>query len=243
MLNAPRLCFIPLNPNATSPSAKLVTYLSHRYPTQEHQPYHLEHRLFSDTSSQLPGSDTKQRAYTHILTISHIPASSFICTTKAGNPEEASSITIPSSSSESFAALVLAKLQPLWHVRQAITVESGTSVLLQSDEWRICIGDVRVAPRTPGAGTLRGMVIEVNRSLAKADDLAEATTEEEDQAMFQGVLREIFRGSGESLDEVKMLIRTTSSRVENVDDRRSASKPDWALAKLYMDVFRIQGSR
>lgn len=238
-----RLCLIPLNPSAVSPSAKLVAHLSRRYPAEEHHAYHLEHRLFSDTSSQLPGSDVKLRSFTHVLTLSHNPQSTFVCTTKAGNPADTSLITIPVTSTDAFTTLIVSKFQPLWYLRQAVVVENGISVSVRDDEWKVCIGDVKIAPKSPGAGTLRGLIIELCHTVDEPEGSTSQDTAEEDQAMFQDVLDELFKGTGESFNDAKIIITRTSNRVGATDEVGTKSTPDWDLAKLYMNVLRGQGPR
>jgi hypothetical protein len=176
---------LPPAPGNVAISAKLIAHLSRHYPTQEHHPFHLEHRLFSDTSSQLPGSDVKQRCYTHILNLSHHPHHAFVSSTKAGNADESSTVTIPASSAESFAGLISTKLQPAWYPRQMLSLEKGVCVSIDEKSLIVCVGDARASARSQGAGALRGTVVEIFR----IEDIAsDATIKYQDKCIAFPIL-------------------------------------------------------
>lgn len=237
------LCLLPPGPSGTSISSKLSAHLSRHYPEQEHHPFHLEHRLFSDTASQLPSADAKQRAFTHVLSFSRLPQHAFVTCTKPGDPDTSSSIIIPSHQFDSFTALIQTKLQPAWYPRQMLSIENGVYVHLQlgNNSWAVCIGDAKVAARSQGAGALRGTLIEVFREddpVAGGEEYSKDAVEE-DQLLFQNVLNTIFKGTGETFDHVKLITNRTRSRKEKTEAVEDVPvQPDWNLAKLYMALFR-----
>lgn len=220
---------------------KLIAHLSRRFPAEEHQPFYLDHRLFSDTTSQLPGSDVKQRTFTHIFSFSHDSKNAFVRTTKIGDPEGGSSVTIPISSTDAFTSLLITKMQPLWYPRQMLNLENGVSVSLRNNGWRICIGDARTSARSQGAGILRGTVIELCKTIDSPEDDEPLTPEEvkEFQETFQDVLEQIFKGVVESFSGAKFVLSKTLPITQTVEGPKEL-KPDWNLAEIYMTVLRGQ---
>ncbi|KAK5945868.1 hypothetical protein PMZ80_000006 [Knufia obscura] len=232
------LCLLPPASGNAPVSTKLIAHLSRRYPTQEHVLFHLEHRLFSDTSSQLPGSDVKQRCFTHVLSFSHDPQHAFVSSTKPGNSDESSTITIPAASADSFTGLISTKLQPAWYPRQMLSVENGVCVAIEEKGLVVCIGDARVSARSQGAGTVRGTVVELFRREDTGSDENNYTKEEaaEDEAWMQSALEGLFKGTGVTFNARIITGRTLPRKPEEGADVEA--KRDWNLAKLYMAVFR-----
>jgi len=227
---------LPPAPGNVAISAKLIAHLSRHYPTQEHHPFHLEHRLFSDTSSQLPGSDVKQRCYTHVLNLSHHPHHAFVSSTKAGNANESSTITIPASSAEPFAGLISTKLQPAWYPRQMLSLEKGVCVSIDEKSLIVCVGDARASARSQGAGALRGTIVELFRREDITSDASAAPDDAaEDEAWMQSALEDLFKGTGVSFNAKVITSRTRPRRP--VEGAETKDEPDWSLAKLYMAVF------
>ena len=237
-----RICLLQTQSSNASLCAKLITDLSRRFPKQEHEPFHLEHRLFTDTSSQLPSADIKQRAFTHIFSSSHDTRRAFVHATKPEG-ENGSSITVPIGSAEIFTGLLVSKMQPLWFPRSMLSLENGVSVPLKDDTWRICIGELKVAPRSPGAGNLRGTIIELYKAddsnLAIADKQLSAEEIAETQEMFSDILRQIFRGTEETFSNAKFSVSRTQIRASDQEEHQHQD-PDWELAKLYMTALRGQ---
>lgn len=229
------MLLVPSSPGNASIAGKLVEHLSLRFPDREQREFHLEYRLFSDTSSQLPGTDASQRRFTYVLASSHDPGNGYLRVTKPGAPDEGQSITIAAESIESFTTLTLTKLQPLWYHRQHLVIEDGISVSIKDNEWIISIGDVKVAPKSPNAGQVRGTVIELHRATSLAED--EQGEEQDDQLLFQDVLNKIFEGFGEHFNNAKIRTAETLPRSPSVRGGRPA---DWQLASMYMDVLRGQ---
>lgn len=227
--------YLALSSNNPSPSSKLIDHLSCTYPEQPHKPYTLDHRLFVDTSSQLPGSDPKRRQYTQTLTTSHNKQSTFVGSTEPGSTKQ-SFITIPSSSLDAFTALILTKLQPLWFPRQFVLIDNGVSVAFTAG-FNICIGDVKVAPRQAGAGSIRGMLVELRQDDVEHVDEDEITeqTEAEDRAYLAAIFNDNFRETGVVMDESKMIVTRTR---QAADEPLVSGEIDCSLAKAYMTVLR-----
>lgn len=62
---------------------------------------------------------------------------------------------------------------------------------------------------------------------------------EEIQHLFQDVLNEIFKGTGDNFDNTKFALSRTLPR-EGTKLPKGESEPDWDLTKLYMTVLRGQ---
>lgn len=236
------MCLLPVNPNNTTLCAKLINHLSRRFPEQEHEKFYLNYRLFSDTSSHAPGADVEKRAFTHTLSISHEPKHAFLRTTKVGEPENGQTVTIPFSSAETFTSLMLTRMQPLWNPRSALVLENGVTVSVKDDTLQLCVGEVRVAPKQQGAGTLRGLLLEV--CLKEPGSWTEdgALSQEriiEAQELLRNTLSRIFQGTDEKFDHANFIIRMTKSRLEPSSEQ-DKSVPDWNLANLYMTVLKGQ---
>lgn len=224
----------PLSGN-TSIANKLVEHLSHRFPECEHKDFSLEYTLFSDTSSQLPGSDVAQRSFTHIFASSHDPERGYTRATKPGQPDEGECITIAAESIESFTNLTMTRMQPLWYHRQHLKVEDGISVSLKNNEWILYLGDVKMVSKSPTSTTLRGTIIELHHTVSASDDgnAEEQTT----QTLFQDVMSKILQGTGENFGEAKFILRETLPRSSAPHGSRPA---DWELAYIYMRTLRGQ---
>lgn len=227
--------YIALNSNTPSPSTRLIDHLSSAYPEQSHDLYTLDHRLFVDTSSQLPGSDPKHRQYTQTLSTSHNKQSTFVASTEPGSSAQ-SFITIPTVSLEAFTGLIVTKLQPLWFPRQFVLIDNGVSVAFRPG-FNICIGDVKVAPRQAVAGSVRGVLVELRQDDINCVDEDEASveTEAEDRAYLAAVFNDTFRDMGVVLDESKMVIARTRGAV---DESSEFEDIDSSLAKAYMTLLR-----
>ncbi|KAK5078475.1 hypothetical protein LTR51_000665 [Lithohypha guttulata] len=235
------VCLLTPQAGNTSAYPKLLAHLSRHFPTQEHEHFHLDYRLFSDTTSQLPGADVQQRAFTHILTLSHDTKHAYVRSTKVGDPDQGSMITIPPSAADSFAGLVQTKMQSAWFPRQTSSVESGVSVSLLNDTVRLSIGDVKQSTRSQGAGTLRGTIIELCKVTNDEQKDWPTSSEEADQAanMLQDLLRQIFHGIEEDFGNVKFTVSPTLS-IDHSSGYGKTSAPDWDMPKLYITVLRGQ---
>lgn len=227
------LILLPPLPGNTSITSKLIDHLSHRFPDSEHREFNLAYRLFSDTSSQLPGSDAAQRSFTHIFVSSHDPERGYVRATKPGQLEAGESITIASESIEAFTNLMLTKLQPLWYHRQYLTVEEGVSVSLKNGEWIVSVGDIKTASRSTSSSMLRGTIVELHHTIATFKD--EDREEKATKILFQDVLDKIFQGTGETFGEANFVLGETLSRPAALRDNA-----DWELAYIYMRMLRGQ---
>ncbi|KAL2441136.1 hypothetical protein ABEF95_012482 [Exophiala dermatitidis] len=185
------LFFLSIPPNQSSLASVLISHISRSYPAELLPTFHLDHRLFVDTSSLLPNAETSQRQYTSILTLSQSPGTTYVGTTpppskektKAntqttpGEPDKAAAassdttktalITIPSTQTDPISQLIGTKLQPLWAFRQSLIVDNGTSLALQHGEWIVRIGDLKTPTSRSGqqsttSSNLRGMLVEVS---------------------------------------------------------------------------------
>lgn len=229
------LLLLPPAPGNTSIANKLVEHLSHRFPQCEHRDFSLDYNLFSDTSSQLPGSDVAQRSFTHIFASSHDPERGYARATKPGQPDDGECITIAAESIEPFVTLTLTKLQPLWYHRQHLKVEEGISVSLKNNEWILSLGDVRMASKSPSSSTLRGTIIELHHMIPSPDE--EKIEEQTSHMLFQDVVSKIFHGTGENFGEAKFILGETLARSPVSHRSRPA---DWELAYIYMRTLRGQ---
>lgn len=229
------MLLLPPSSGNTSIANKLVEHLSHRFPECEHKDFNLEYNLFSDTSSQLPGSDISQRCFTHIFASSHDPERGYVRATQPGQPDEGNCITIAAESIESFTSLTLTKMQPLWYHRQHLKVEDGISVSLKNNEWILSLGDVRIASKSPSSSTLRGTIIELHHTISSSD--GEKIEEQTSHMLFQDVVSKIFHGTGENFGEAKFILGETLPRSSASHGSRPA---DWELAYIYMRTLRGQ---
>lgn len=221
------IALLPPLPGNTSIKNKLVDHLSHRFPESEHKDFNLTYRLFSDTSSQLPGSDAEKRGFTHILASSHDPRRGYVRSTRPGQPEHKQSITIAAESIEPFANLISSKLQPLWHPRQNLVVDDGISVSLRDNQWILSIGDVKTVLKSVSSSMLRGTLIDLHYTGNVPDE--QVDKEEITRAVFRDVMGKIFHGTGETFEEVNLILGETLSRVTFVQENA-----DWELAHIYM---------
>lgn len=257
------LFLLPIAPNQPSPSSILISHISRSFPAEPLPPFHLDHRLFVDTSSLLPNADVSQRKFTSILTLSHSPVKTYIGTfspapkekTQAANVQQAPAstiITIPSASADSFTQLIGTKLQPQWAHRQSLVIENGTSLSLQNGQWILRIGDLKTPtrPNQTAGSNLRGMLVEVSHIGAPIDrDLGlelktqEANIDKDDETMMRAFLDSVTSGSGappiSSMEIARSLFRRT--RIQNETQKDSSVLVDWPIAGLYMDMLR--GSR
>ncbi|OQV02665.1 hypothetical protein CLAIMM_07821 [Cladophialophora immunda] len=256
---------LPIAPGQTSPSSALISHISRSFPAEPLPSFHLDHRLFVDTSSLLPNSDISQRKSVSILTLSHTPSKTYVATTTPKDKSQATDqstsptftvVTIPSSSADPFTQLIGTKLQPQWAHRQSMVIDNGTALSLENGEWTIRVGDLKTPSRPNQAGSnLRGMVVEVSfieppvdttRNQGPEDapkDVNAKGVSKEDETLLRGLLDSVTDGSGVpsiySIETTRSLIRRTKSHVKGKDS--SDASPDWDLATLYLDILR--GSR
>ncbi|EXJ95457.1 hypothetical protein A1O1_00579 [Capronia coronata CBS 617.96] len=256
------LFFLPIAPNQPSPSALLVSHISRSFPAETLPTFHLDHRLFVDTSSLLPNSDTSLRRYTSILTLCHSPGTTYVGTTppKEKPPAAASDppatsptstlITIPSAHADPFTQLIGTKLQSHWAHRQSLVVDNGTALALQHEEWIVRIGDVRTPTGRSGqqtASNLRGMIVEVSfndttsvrpgrKDSADQQDTQHSGVGKDDETLIRGFLDSLFDGTGVQMASSRALFRNTRST--NPEDKDRSGVADWDLASLYMDMLR-----
>ena len=238
-----RVCMIPVGAgNASTLSARMTSHMSRRFPEQEHEAFNFDYKLFSDTSSHVPGVDSKVRAFTHVLSLSHNSKSTFVRTTKLGQPEDGSTITIPFTSAEIFTNLLTTKMQPLWYLRQMLNVENGVMVSLKDKQWRLCFGDVKLSPKQQGAGNMRGLFLELrleDGQMNSSDTTISPDEITEYRELFRSVLNESFKGVA-TFDEANLEIDYTQSTDEQSSDNAMHSRVDWNLAKIYMSVLKGQ---
>ncbi|KIW73457.1 hypothetical protein PV04_01574 [Phialophora macrospora] len=255
------LFILTIGSGQSSPSAALVSHISRSFPAEPLPSFYLDHRLFVDTSSLLPSSNSSLRKSTSILTISHTPATTYVATTSPASQSKekpviapsATLITIPSTSADSFTQLIGTKFQPLWAHRQSLIIDSGTALSFLNGEWIIRIGDLKVPPRPNQTGSnLRGMVVEVSHmeddsdlKIQGPDDVQKdgSDIDKEDEALLRGFLDSVTDGSGvpsiTNSESSRFLIRRTKALEK---DKGTASPPaDFELASLYLDALR--GSR
>lgn len=205
------LFLLPIASNQTSPSALLISHISRSFPAETLPTFHLDHRLFVDTSSLLPNSDASLRRFTSILTLSHTPGTTYVGTTPskdnqkekgksqaaavslerqpAGSTSSSTLVTIPSTHVESFTQLLGTKLQPHWAHRQSLVVDNGTALTLDHAEWTVRIGDLKTPTSRSVQATvtsnLRGMLVEISfndaSNIAVKGEGGDSTTQPEPQ--------------------------------------------------------------
>jgi hypothetical protein len=256
---------LPIQQGRTSPSSTLIAHVSRSYPAEPLPPFYLDHRLFVDTSSLLPGSDTTQRKTTSLLTLSHTPSISYVATTTPTKSQtedgtdppfhETTLITIPHSSLDSFTQLIGTKLQPQWAHRQNLFIENGTSLSLNEGEWTIRIGDLKTPTRpNQPASNVRAMIVEVMhhnddgnalQGLNGTQEIPKKTNDasEHEQTLLRNFLISVTETSGvanlTNPEVTHCLIRRTRHDSRHKDDGRSkTSSSDFALAELYLDIIR-----
>ncbi|KIX92614.1 uncharacterized protein Z520_11643 [Fonsecaea multimorphosa CBS 102226] len=257
---------LPIAPGQSSPSSALISHISRSFPAEPLPSFHLDYRLFVDTSSLLPGSDTSQRKSASILTLSHTPFKTYVATSPpkdksqpTDQPTTFTVVTVPSSSADPFTQLIGTKFQPQWAHRQSMIVDSGTALSLENGQWVIRIGDLKTPSRQTQTGSnLRGMVVEVSfieqpqldatRSASQGllddaaalKDVTAKGVSKEDETLLRGFLDSVTDGSGVpsiySVENARSLIRRT--KLYGKDKDTSDASPDWDLANLYLDVLR-----
>ncbi|KIW15964.1 hypothetical protein PV08_06014 [Exophiala spinifera] len=262
------LFFLPLAPSQTSPTSTLISHITRTLPAEPLPPFILDHRLFVDTSSLLPNTDTSKRTFTSILHLSHIPHQSFIGTTaptatvpaSASQPQTTTptepSLTItslPSSSTDTLTQLIGTKLQPQWAHRQSVIIDNGTSLSLHNGDYTIRLGDVKTSPRGNQPLSLRGMILELtyntdngseevaeasNGASATATDPGTARVSRDDETLLRGVVDALADSAAISLAGARVFFRRTH-RQEN--GKVPPGVIDWDLVRLYMSALR--GSR
>lgn len=243
----------------SSPSAGLINHLSNTFPSQAHKAYHLDHRLFVDTSSLLPPTasgnqdaasatpNSGTRQYTHLLTTSHSPQSTFVGTTAKNDTNNLVMITIPTEGQDGFMQLLVMRMQALWAHRQSVALE-GVSVdlpLRKSEQWTVRVGDLKStgtgltrAAGGPGAGGARAVLVEIqySQNIAAEDQTTDEPTLEVYEDILRGLLKKLFKDVNDfNFEDAKGLVRKTDGN-RSPDDN---GKPHgWRLASLYMDVLR-----
>ncbi|OAP65228.1 hypothetical protein AYL99_01200 [Fonsecaea erecta] len=260
---------LPIAPGQSSPSSALLSHISRSFPAEPLPSFHLDHRLFVDTSSLLPNTDVSLRRSLSILTLSRTPTKTYVATSipKDKSPPPPTDqpalaapaftvVTVPSSSADSFTQLIGTKLQPQWAHRQSMIIDNGTALSLENGEWTIRIGDLKTPSRPNQVGpNLRGMVVEVSYLGSQGDatssrgpddapkDVSQKGVGKEDEALLRGLLDSVTDGSGVpsilSSETTRSLFRRTRIHVKDKDS--SDASPDWDLATLYLDILR--GSR
>ncbi|KAK6382630.1 hypothetical protein LTS17_003299 [Exophiala oligosperma] len=260
------LFYLPLAPTQTSPTSTLISHITRTLPADPLPPFILDHRLFVDTSSLLPNTDTSKRSFTSILHLSQIPHDSFIGTTGAGagaaappsqpsqstTPTTEPSLTItslPSPATDTLTQLIGTKLQPQWAHRQSVIIDNGTSLSLHDGDYTVRIGDLKTSPRGNQPLSLRGTILEVTYNADKDEDVEEAATDgatatatasvgKEDETLLRGVVDALAESAGVSMAGARVFFRKTL-RQERGKLPRGVT--DWDLVRLYMTALR--GSR
>lgn len=99
-----------------------------------------------------------------------------------------------------------------------------------------------MAPKQQGAGTLRGVLIELCMrdpgSWADGRTLSEEQVAEA-QELFRNVLGRVFDGTGEKFENANFKVSMTQSRLKSGDER-TKHEVDWDLANTYMAVLKGQ---
>ncbi|KIX06023.1 uncharacterized protein Z518_03997 [Rhinocladiella mackenziei CBS 650.93] len=249
------LFLFPVGPNQLSPSSVIISHISRSFPAEPLPPFYLDHRLFVDTSSLLPNSDTSLRRFTSILTLSHTPLKTYVGITPSkekGQPLEqqplpSTLITVPSTFADSFTQLIGTKLQPHWAHRQSLVVENGTALSFRNGEWTVRIGDLKTPIRpNQTVSNVRGMLIEVSYTPGTLETRREDSVKQENTNIFVSVDKEnatIIRaflealtvGTGVSLENSRVLFRRTNSHDK---EKGGSGAVDGALATLYMEMLR-----
>lgn len=256
------LFILPIAPGQSSPSSALIQHISRSYPAEPLPTFHLDHRLFVDTSSLLQSSDPSYRRSTSILTLSHTPSKTYV----AGTPPKAKSqgleqpasqqsstlITIPFGSADLFTQFVGTRLQAQWTHRQSLVIENGTALSLNDGEWTLRIGDLKTPPRVnQAASNLRGMLVEIaymdtssdKKNGGEGEDNKDAvattpTATKEEENLIRSFLSTVTEASGipsiTNPDATRSLIRRTKPHATDKD----AGQPDFELANLYLDTLR-----
>lgn len=250
------LFFLSIPPSQPSPSSTLISHVSRSFPAEPLSPFSLDHRLFVDTSSLLPGADVSLRKFTSILTLSHMPGKTFIGTSATKEKGQLADtpptlVTIPSSSADTFTQLIGTKLQPQWAHRQSLVVENGAALSLQGGKWTIRIGDLKTPSRSSQpVSNLRGMLFEISHNeRTSASDGAgrqrvkedEQVVSKDDETIIRGVLDSLIDGTGVRMEGSRVLFGCTKGEGAHEAGGAGDAPVDWSLAKLYMDVLR--GSR
>ncbi|KAL6244710.1 hypothetical protein RBB50_008238 [Rhinocladiella similis] len=261
------LFFLPLAPSQTSPTSTLISHITRTLPAEPLPPFILDHRLFVDTSSLLPNSDTSKRSFTSILHLSHIPQESFIGTTASAagappphppsqeqpTPEPSLTITsLPSPATDTLTQLIGTKLQPQWAHRQSVIIDSGTSLTLHNGDYTIRIGDLKTSPRGNQPLSLRGMILELTYnnaaeeteatngapSTATASRPGGASVSKEDETLLRAVVDALAESAGVSIVGARVSFRKTLRQEKG---KVPGGVTDWDLVRLYMNTLR--GSR
>lgn len=233
-MNSICLTGVQTSSTSDSPTAKLLRYIERKYPTQDQQAFHVDNRLFSDTSSQLPGSDATQRTFNHVLITSHDEARAYTRTTAPGDTNQGATVTLPISAVEPLVGLLHGKLQALWYPRHALHVTDGVSVLLMDGRVKLSFGDLRTSRGFPGAGSSRGTLVEV--SVEQYDDTYQ-DGDVDSSPLFRDVLRKLLPNIELDFSETEFVASQTQALSET-KDQAVPNAPDYDLAKLYMDFFR-----
>lgn len=111
---------------------------------------------------------------------------------------------------------------------------------MKDGAWNISIGDVRIAGRAqPGAGSLRGLLIEVRYRADESlpSDEPEDVGVKDRENMIVSFLKSTFQGTGEQFDASKIVVCTAGTPTAT-NEQNSPLQPDWKSAKLYMEVLR-----
>ena len=247
-------------PGQPSPSAAIISHISRSFPAEPLPTFHLDHRLFVDTSGLLPNSSASVRRSISILTLSHTNATTYVTAISAKSKSQDSEspaqtsfpITIPSSSADTFTQVLGTKLQPLWTIRQSLMVENGVAFSLNDGEWIVRIGDLKIPPRPNQAGSnLRGMLVEVSHIKDDGEEQIQGSDDDpkdtkisvvtkEDENLLRGFLDSVTDGSGSpsltSPETTRSLIRRT--KFLEKDKGAASASPDVELASLYLDILR-----
>lgn len=201
----------------------------------------MQHRLFIDTSGQLPSQEAKRRSFTQILNLSHNPTNAFVGTLSDQNTSSPALITIPNTDVDNLTALIAQKLQPLWYHRQSVTLDNGLSLAIRDGTWRVSVGDVRALGRTQAVeSSLKGYLIELTdlKDEFGLSDLPEDKARDAGREIFVQILRRTFGEIVEDLDASNISIAVTGPSDSQDQTKGGKNEKDWRLAKLYMNVLR-----
>lgn len=208
--------------------------MERKYPTNEQHNFSVDHRLFSDTTSQLPGVDTSQRTFNHVLVTSHDHERAFTRTTRPGHVEQGATVTVPRSAVESLVTLLHTSFRALWYPRHAVHVADGVSVSFMDDRVRLSFGDLRISKGSPAAGTSRGTLLEIN---IRQQNAVPQNDETNNSALVQDLLRKLIPGLDIDLSDAKSTSGRTQIMAESEDDSKS-HVPDYELANMYTELLR-----
>ena len=133
-------------------------------------------------------------------------------------------------------------MEPLWTLRSGLRVEHGVAFMLANGDWRLRLGDGRIAPGQ-GQGRVRGMVAELEFCGLGDDegDPSEANEEHDNggnaldwegrEKMLKSFWDGLVSGSEVSMERLQVVVK--------VPGIEKGEKGDLTLVRQYMELLRF----